>query len=581
MVSLGSFRDQPLRRVLSGLIPAVLREYRPSIIFCACSFTLVFSLLLGGGTHGGFLSDAILELLAIPALLIATSSLVDLLHSRTKIGTDLQWVLAFCFALALLPLMQLVPLPPWLWTSLPGREEMKKVFDLLGGGGTPWMPISVSPHLTWLSLLSLLPPMAIFLAAIQLNYRERRTLTLIIVAIGVVSVFVGLTQVAEGPASALRFFTITNDTEAVGFFANRNHYAAFLYVVLLFAAVWVIDVAFKIESWTDIRNFQTTTIIAITASFLVFVVIIAGEAMARSRAGLALTIVALLAIFALGFMDRRNAAGSGPSKLLIAATTLAITLSVQLALYRILGRFGPDPLESARSVFAHNTIAAAKAFTPFGSGLGTFVPVYEMFERPGDVLADTYANHAHNDILELWLETGLLGPILLCLFVTWVAFSGVKLWRRPPPDLSSFDCTLGRAATVVIGLLLAHSVVDYPMRTEAIMAVFAVSCALLIAPLRSEEDPKPVAVTAARDKLVRKQPPKPQAVRAGSSSLGVRAVPGQGTEGLPTRPRQFGGRWGEGVDWPEEWQNSGDRKSSQDGQPRTDTDGKPESGADS
>jgi len=556
MVSLGSFREQPIGTVLTGLIPERIREYRPSIVFCACAFTLVCSLLLGGG---GLLSGAILELLAIAPLLVALGSLAELPIWQTNSRTDAYWVLAFCFALAALPLIQLVPLPPLIWTHLPGRAEIVKIFDLLGGS-MPWMPISVWPHATWLSFLSLLPPMAIFLAAIQLGYRERRMLTLVIIAVGAISVFIGLTQVAQGPTSALRFYTITNNTEAVGFFANRNHFAALLYTVLLFTAVWAIDVAFNSGSWRDVRSFERSSIVALTAAFLLFVVLIAGEAMARSRAGLALTIVALLAIFALAFTDRRQKPGASPSKLLVAAVIFGIILSAQFAVYRIFDRFATDPLANARIVFAHNTTAAARAFMPFGSGLGTFVPVYAMFERPVDTLANIYANHAHDDFLEIWLDTGVMGLLLLCAFLVWWGFAGVKLWRRPSPDLSAFDCTLARAATIAIGLLLAHSFVDFPMRTEAIMAIFAVSCALLIEPLRAAEPGTRVAAEPSRDVARRRQPPKPLATTVSSSSTpGSPEVPMLERGGLPPRP-QAGGRWGEEIDWPDEWQNAAGQK---------------------
>ena len=68
MASLGTFRVQPIRTTLSGFIPVAVREYRPSITLSLCAFLLVCSLLLGGGTHGGFLSDTILELIAIPRI---------------------------------------------------------------------------------------------------------------------------------------------------------------------------------------------------------------------------------------------------------------------------------------------------------------------------------------------------------------------------------------------------------------------------------------------------------------------------------------------------------------------------------
>jgi hypothetical protein len=81
-----------------------------------------------------------------------------------------------------------------------------------------------------------------------------------------------------------------------------------------------------------------------------------------------------------------------------------VIFAVQYALYRILQRFSGDPLEDARIVFARTTNAGAKAYMPFGSGMGTFVSVYAALEKPGDTMVDTYANRAHNDVIELWLE---------------------------------------------------------------------------------------------------------------------------------------------------------------------------------
>jgi len=73
-----------------------------------------------------------------------------------------------------------------------------------------------------------LPTFAIFLGVLQLDYAERRLLSLVALAMGFLSVLLGLTQVAQGPSSPLRFFEYTNAQEAVVFFANRNHFAAML-----------------------------------------------------------------------------------------------------------------------------------------------------------------------------------------------------------------------------------------------------------------------------------------------------------------------------------------------------------------
>ena len=190
-------------------------------------------LLLGGGTGPGFLSDAVLQLLAVPLLLLALWRLCELPSAARTI----RWPLAFCLAVVSVPLLQLIPLPPRIWTALPNREPMVEAFALVGRE-LPWMPISVSPRATWLSALSLLPALCVFLSTAQLGYRERRATSLLVLAVAILSVFVGLNQLAQGPNSPLRFFEFTNLTEAVGFFANRNHFAALLYTMTVFAAAW-------------------------------------------------------------------------------------------------------------------------------------------------------------------------------------------------------------------------------------------------------------------------------------------------------------------------------------------------------
>lgn len=54
-------------------------------------------------------------------------------------------------------------------------------------------------------------------------------MSLVVIGIGPASVLLGFLQVAQGPSSPLRLFEFTNLTEAVGFFANRNHFSALLY----------------------------------------------------------------------------------------------------------------------------------------------------------------------------------------------------------------------------------------------------------------------------------------------------------------------------------------------------------------
>jgi O-antigen ligase len=557
MISLHALRFPPFGRLQSGRTSALVWENRPSLELSVCGFMAISSLFLGGGTRGGFLSDAILELLAVPAILVAQSLLIESLRGKEESRRGAFWGFALCVAVVLCPLVQLVPLPPWIWAALPGRQDVNDVFRLLGSE-QPWMPISVSPNATWLSLLSLLPPIAIFLTAIQLNNRERRRLSLIIVAVGVISVFFGLLQIAQGPNSSLRFFAFTNTLDPVGFFANKNHFAALLYAVLVIAAAWAIDISFKVKSWTDPRTFEPAVFIALTTSILVLIVLIIGEIMARSRAGLGLTIVALVGVFAMMFRDRRKLSGMTPSKVLAGVAAIAALLGIQFALYRILDRFTIDPLEDARIAFGHNTFRAAMSFMPFGSGMGTFVPVYGIFERPEDAIPSIYANHAHDDYLELLLETGGVGMGIVVCFFVWFGIRSVRIWRDSPTSARNIDVSLARAATIIVAVLALHSFVDYPLRTGAIMAIFAFACALLVEPLSKADDEKETRRAIAGDAIF----PRLSKRESYREPTAVSPAPPRGKSapdggvGKVTTPPQSAGRWGDDIEWPEEWRKS-------------------------
>jgi O-antigen ligase len=571
------------------LLPS-LSLARSSLVFILCGIVLVGSLLLGGSTRHGYLSDAVLQLLAIPLLSIALWNLTELKWSK-----EARLAVLLCAAIAALPLLQLIPLPPSVWAALPGREVVASSFESFGRA-LPWLSISVASEATWLSALSLIPAIAVFLGLLVLGYAERRMLVLLVLAVGVVSVFIGLLQVAQGPQSGLRFFDVTNPAEAVGFFANRNHFAALIYALTLFTAALAADSAFGAAAGKDWRHYDSILIIAVFAFFIILVLLLSGQAMARSRTGLALTILGIFGACALGLSDRRVISGFTSGKLLIGASALALVFAVQFALFRVLERFSADPLENARWTFVRNTIDAARDYMPFGSGIGTFVPVYGLYEKPSEAIAEKYVNHAHNDFAELLLEAGVPGLILLILFILWFAFRSRTLWRSAPPaGVEEVDWSLARAASIVIVLIMAHSLLDYPLRTGAIMAIFALASALLVPPPPGMVvEARPARVSPAKSERSRAGPttepsaipsnpfatasPKAWGQRQGGplapSSPPITPAAPQSTTPTPNKPQRSSStvgesapentprlakRWGADLEWPEEWKKPSER----------------------
>jgi O-antigen ligase len=118
------------------------------------------------------------------------------------------------------------------------------------------------------------------------------------------------------------------------------------------------------------------------------------------------------------------------------------------------------------------TSRAAGDFMPYGSGLGSFRQVYRLFERPEQV-TNTYVIHAHNDYAEVVLELGLGGIILILVGFAWWCAAVWRAWS------SAEARPFARAAAIASAAVLTHSLVDFPLRTAAIAASFAMCLALL------------------------------------------------------------------------------------------------------
>jgi O-antigen ligase len=127
---------------------------------------------------------------------------------------------------------------------------------------------------------------------------------------------------------------------------------------------------------------------------------------------------------------------------------------------------------SSRAVILSTTAKAARDFMPFGSGFGSFRSVYPLYEEPTAV-TKTFVIHAHNDYAELILELGLPGALLILLFIAWWGIAVWRIWDTTEPR------PFARAAAIASAAILVHSFVDFPLRTAAVAALFAVCLALL------------------------------------------------------------------------------------------------------
>jgi O-antigen ligase len=435
------------------------------------SFVVILAMIFGGGGNQGW-SDAIVQLAALALLAWALFKV-----NPSRLGRAGQWAIALLCGIVALPLLQLVPMPPSVWSSLPSRGEIASTYES-AGMALPWLPISLDPTATWRALLSLLPAIAVFLAMLSLERRSRRILIVLILMIVFASGVLDVLQTMGGEESALRFYAFTTRDKAVGFFANPNHHAAFLYSAIPYIVAWAIGLVL------DHRRNRT---VGLALLALLTLTIIIGVAATQSRTGMALLLVASLSGILLAWRYNRGQSGRRLLRYAIGTNVVALILAFQFGFVALMNRVEAQGFDDLRWPAARITSQAAIANMPFGSGLGSFVPIFQRFE-PRTLVDSAYVNHAHNDWLELWLTGGVPAILLIIGFLSWFAAASIRLWRGGRLGAPVLNLALAQAASIVIVLLLLHSVVDYPLQIPTLSVLFAIACGYLVPPRGSEDE---------------------------------------------------------------------------------------------
>jgi O-antigen ligase len=422
---------------------------------------LLLCILLGGSAQGVW-TNLVLQIVGIA--LIAWAAVAAVPADAEERDPAIVYLLLGIGAAAVL--VQLIPLPASLWTKLPGREELSAAVALSGEKGVA-LPLSETPYRSVVTLFAVIPGLALFVAAKKLR-PSPRWLAVAIAGGMTLSIALGALQVAGGPASGAYLYPIAS-SGAVGTFANLNHMGTLLLVTIPFATALLV-------AWKGDRGGSAQARWTIGSAMLLLVVV--GFALNRSVAALALALPVLLASAALlpaavrwrGLALPLAAIALAGGVALLGTTPIATTFA---------GTESEASINSRQEIWSSTTRAIADSF-PAGTGLGSFEQVYRQYEDPAGI-SRQYVNHAHNDYLELVLELGALGLLAIVLFLGWWGAAAARIWT------SSLSTPFERAGTIASAAILAHSIVDYPLRTAAIAAIFGIAIALMTQPLRSSQ----------------------------------------------------------------------------------------------
>jgi O-antigen ligase len=247
-----------------------------------------------------------------------------------------------------------------------------------------------------------------------------------------------------------------------GPYVNHNHYAGLMEMLLPIPLVFI---------FTRYGSGLLKAMAALAAALMASTIFLSG-----SRGGM-LAVAVQITIF-VAILLRQKKTGR-------MVLTLGVFLALAIGLLAWVG--GGELVERIASIHSEARLELSgamrvnidrDAFKMFeqkpilGWGLGTFAEVYPQFRS---FYTNFFVDNAHNDYLQLLVETGALGFATMLWFVITVYYRAIKKLKNWTVDTNG---AVGLAAMLGITGILVHSSLDFNLQIPANAALFYVLCTL-------------------------------------------------------------------------------------------------------
>ena len=471
---------------------------------CLAGVLLVAPLFMGGRHPLGELVFVTLVVVAATAWL-ARQSLRREASQWTWSGAE--WILFLGTALLVL---QVMPLPaPIVRVLSPHSREMLPLWNA-GSGALDlgsWSQISLAPTASRGSLAIYLAYVLLFgvtLARVRRLEDVERLLGGVALA-AVVLASIGLLQYLAGNGRFVWIyehpFRDTNDA-VMGPLINKNHFAHLLALGLA-PLIWTVERALASQTPRGrdgfVRPRSAYEQLFVLAAIVGLGLVLFAGLMTLSRGGAA-AMFAAASIVIVAFL-RRGLLGARFAAVTAGVFALIFAALVIHGFQQVSDRFDDyasgsldqlDQKADRRAIWTADS-RAVRDFWPCGTGAGTHREAYPMYFTGS---YDVEMTHAENGYLQVAMETGLPGLVLLLLGLVicgrWcsAALKGAKSSR-------SFAC----AAVISAGLAASalHSMIDFVWYIPACMsfAVLLAACACRLAQLSGNLARRPASLSPA------------------------------------------------------------------------------------
>lgn len=405
---------------------------------------------------------------------------------KTHVGIPFV-LLAAWIALSLVPLDAI-----WLESLSP------KTFGLRGDEPAP---TSLAPFLTLRSLWMGFALFALVFVGAHVASSPTRVeqLSLFLFVAGVGFGLYGMTQWLFGLQELFGQDPSTTGLRASGSFGNRNHYAAFMEMLLLCGLGWVGARHAGILASSEGRRRRFLRRIEETGGKLFFlglgvVVTSLGLVFSLSRSGITFGLVGAAAFVLLrplardtgSTIDAQRLPGTRPKLHGVVAMGLAVVgIAAWIGLDPVVHRFkllqGEWETERGRSLVWADSVHAIPDFAVTGSGLSSYRYVFPIYRSFGGTTAYSWS---HNDYLQVLIELGVPGFLLILWVMGAVAFRSYRVRKRLEGEVSLSYMHAGYlAACVAIAL---HSFSDFGLHLAANAALLSVIVGVAVGVEQSE-----------------------------------------------------------------------------------------------
>ncbi len=364
--------------------------------------------------------------------------------------------------------LQLIPLPiEWVRWLSPLAVELHEMAYF---GETPpaFLALTADWYATSEFFLKSLSYMLVFALAVLLLRTEKRIRATIWVV-----VWCGVFQAVYGGINALQTLEVAHGT-----FVNRNHMAGYLEIALgvglglLMADIGDTEAATWRQRTRDLVKWLLSPKMRLRVLLAVMVV---GLVLTRSRMGNSAFFASLLIVGGIWLLAVRKRSFGAALIVLISILLVDIYILGHLfGLEEVVQRLQETSAETEnRDEVNRDMLEYLQAYPIVGSGGGTFYSHYPSFR--GADTAGTYFLFAHNDYLQMAVETGVPGFLLIGLMVLtslWMALKAIFKRKDPLSRGLGFGALMGLLA------ILIHSSVDFNLQIPANASLFMLLLAL-------------------------------------------------------------------------------------------------------